>query len=85
MKITEREKVLNELIRTAKNCHFYKETEKNMTHFVNEAGCLRGMMYIADILRVNYPQDEYYEFYIQPASKYMIETEPVMVNDQIAF
>ena len=76
MRNTEKERILSEINRTVKNCEYYKEIG-NMTHFVNEAGSLRGMMYIADCFNVDYPQEKYYELYIRPAWEYLEKTEPV--------
>ena len=70
--ITETEKNIKQ---AAKNCNFY--LSHGLTdHFVNEAGVLRGMMYIADNIGCPYPFQEYYEMYIKPAAAIMDKSEP---------
>ena len=56
--------IKREMERAAKNCEFYKK-QNDINHYINEVGCLRGMMYLADIIGINYPQDEYYDKYIK--------------------
>lgn len=57
--------IRKELDRIARNCQFYKE-QGNRTRFVNEVGCLRGAMYIVDLIELTYPRDKYYEQFIKP-------------------
>ena len=60
--------IKKELERTTRNCEFFKR-QNDTQHLINEAGSLRGMMYIADIIGIIYPQDEYYEKYIKPVNE----------------
>ena len=53
------------LERTANNCEFYKKEGKR-DMLVNEAGCLRGVMYAADAIGIEYPKLEFYNKYIKP-------------------
>lgn len=53
------------LERTAKNCEFYQKEGKDEM-LINEAGCLRGIMYAADAIGIEYPKMEYYRQYIKP-------------------
>ena len=71
--------ILDEMERTVKNCDYYRG-KNNMVHFVNEAGSLRGMMYLADILGVQYPLQEYYNQYILPAYQYMTKNDPIRIQ-----
>ena len=48
-------KQLTEILdRTANNCLFY-EREEDIPHLMNEAGCLRGAMYMAEVIGVPIP------------------------------
>ena len=62
--------VKDEMEQVVRNCKFYLEKGYKI-HFVNEAGALRGMMYLADIIGIQYPKDEYYKMYILPAKNMM--------------
>lgn len=63
------------LERTANNCDYYKR-EGMTEHLINEVGCLRGIMYVADEIGIEYPLNLYYKFYIQPVSELINEHEP---------
>ena len=66
MKLISEAKIHSELRRIAGNCQFYK-ANGDKVRFINEAGCLRGMMYAADALKLVYLRQELYENYIKPA------------------
>lgn len=68
--MTTIEQIKEVMERTVKNCRYYYENG-DMTHYINEVGCLRGIMYIADIIGFSYPQLQIYESYIKVASEYM--------------
>ena len=59
------QQVLDDMERVVRNCQFYLD-EGNKTHLLNEVGCLRGQMYIADMIGLQYPKMEYYEKWIKP-------------------
>lgn len=62
--LTLTEKAVSELERIARNCDFYaKNNDQN--HYINEVGCLRGAMYIADLIGCKYPIQQYYDLYIK--------------------
>ena len=64
------------LERTAKNCEFYKR-EGMTEHFINEVGCLRGIMYALDEIGIPYPCfSAYYNEFIKPAADLMEQKEP---------
>ena len=68
--MTTIEQVKEVMDRTIKNCRFYYG-ENDMEHYINEVGCLRGIMYIADIIGMEYPQMQIYEQQIKVAYEYM--------------
>lgn len=70
MKLISENKILTELNRIAGNCQFYKGTG-DRERFLNEAGCLRGMMTAADAIGLVYLKQELYENYIKPAHDMM--------------
>ena len=72
MKLISEAKIHSELRRIAGNCQFYKGTGDKI-RFINEAGCLRGMMYAADAVGIVYLKQELYEQYIKPASEMMAQ------------
>lgn len=63
--MTLNEQVKKDMERVANNCRFYQE-QGNKTHLINEVGVLRGQMYIADMIGVQYPRIEYYNAWIKP-------------------
>ena len=64
------EHVTSDMERVVQNCRFYQE-QGNTMHLINEVGCLRGQMYIADMLGLKYPKAEYYHAWIQPVFNLM--------------
>ena len=70
--IKETKKILE---RTARNCDFYR-SEGMTEHLINEIGCLRGAMYIADEIGIEYPSALYYQLYIKPNFELLQENEP---------
>ena len=65
------------LERTARNCDFYKEN--GMTeHYINEVGCLRGIMYALEEIGIPFPcYSLYYNMYIKPVADKMNDSEPL--------
>lgn len=63
--ITLYDQVRKDMERVANNCRFYQE-QGNQIHLINEVGCLRGQMYIADMIGIPYPKVEYYNAWIKP-------------------
>lgn len=69
------EKIRKDLQRIANNCDFYL-AEGMIEHYKNEVGCLRGMMYAADIIGCPYPKDIFYDRYIKKEHERMKEEDP---------
>lgn len=65
------------LERTANNCEFYKN--KGMTeHYINEVGCLRGIMYALEEMGIPFPcYSLYYNMYIKDVYEKMSSDEPL--------
>lgn len=61
--------------RTANNCDYYKR-EGMTEHLINEVGCLRGIMYVADEIGIEYPFQLYYKLYIESVHNELSEKEP---------
>jgi len=68
--------IRKELQRLADNCEYYNAAGMD-EHYINEVGCLRGAMYIADLVGVQYPQYIYYRNYIEPVYNRIKEHDPV--------
>ena len=68
--------IRKELTRIANNCEYYMK-EGNSTRFINEVGCLRGAMYIADALEITYPKMQYYDKYIKQVHELMANSPGV--------
>lgn len=74
--------IRSELERIARNCEYY-QNEGDIVRLVNEIGCLRGAMYIADVCKVIYPQQKYYDQFIKPcgdAIRTHLQDNPVFVK-----